>query len=713
MSFQQSNFFTHADTLSVSTHSSISASNDFQHSSLNFHDTYFPYTNTSFDFHHSPLLPPNYLECNSPLNDSRISPRRPPIRQPIRHPHQHLVSRTENNCPTHLTGKQRTHWITAGQEAQRNHHLLSILNPFSWSPAHYDPIIHVHYRSSVSYLQGIIHKLSHVHFYTIDTELDKPTIDFPHSRPALLQIQAVHHESFSTVLLIEIQFLPETHSELFQTIQTLCQTIFSPSNTIMAWGDVQQELRPLLPYHLFDPTQIIHVINLQGEFTRFWNRSHPHSPDCLDQHQHSNEEAADDILICLVNTDDLEDDVDTRNVYDDYASCICPSDIRPYKDKNSIWKLQKAIHYVFNQALDKSLTLNIWSCGLDLKLRTWQSNSDRTTREALITYAINDVFAPTNLFFHVQSSPTPIQLHTVPPVFNLNSPFILILSDSQGKSFPPFFSSTDCSIVTKSISGLQWFNPYDSALSTQSVLASPSISSLLSTCNGVVFLIGTNSVRQFPAFTLLSQVEVVLDHLHSQHPHLNTKTNIYIIPAFPCLKVSSSFGTQESLSFNIAHYNHYLHQLSIRKNFSILPVPILPNQLSPDGMHIHVNYIPHFYATIQQHIKNLVRLPPPILQRTSRSIVAKSRRNKKRHQKLRERQRNQIVTRNISRVWELTQLKTYLQHRNILYAHLPEIYNHQLRLQFTHRSQQQYAERVLSFDEFNDDKYYNWISRRQ
>ena len=674
----------------------------FTHSSIN--------ANSSVVAFHSPLLPPNSSERNSRQPDFSLNSRRMPVRQPIRN--QHLLSRTEDQCLSHLTEQQRKKWIKAGQEAQRNHHLLSILSHFHWPQSNYDPIIYVHYHTPISSLQGVIHRISQVRIFTIDTESDKPTIEFPNSRPALLQIKAIHNPSFSTVLLIEIQFLPDPHTELFQVIQTLCRTIFSSTNTVMAWGDLQQELGPLLSYNLFDYTSITQVINLQEKFTTYWNKTHPHTDECIAQRHHPNDDSnEDDVLICLVNTDDLDEHYDVSNIYDDYSSCICPSDLRPYKIPNAVWKLQTAIHYVFNQALNKSLKFNIWSCGLDPQLYTSISHSDRITREALTTYAINDVFAPTQLFFHIQSSSAPIRPPPIQPYLLSNTPSFLIISDSQGKFFPPFHYSQHYHITIKSISGLQWFNPYDSALSVHSVLASTPISSLLSTCTGVIFLIDTNSIRQFPAATIVHQVEVVIDQLQLQHTHLNSKTTISIIPAFPCYKLSSSFRTSKSLSFNIEQYNQYLHQLSIRKSFSILTVPILPNQLSHDGMHIHVNNISNVYTTILHQIENSLRSPPPETPHTFRSLEAKSRRNKKRHQKLRERQRSQVVSRNISRIWELNDLKAYLQHRNIRYAHLPEIYNHQLHIQFTHRSQQEYAERILSFDAFNDDNYYNWISR--
>ena len=60
------------------------------------------------------------------------------------------------------------------------------------------------------------------------------------------------------------------------------------------------------------------------------------------------EPPSDDVLICLINSDDLNDDYDEHHPMDDFNTCICPSNIRPYKSKNALWSLQKAIEYVFH-----------------------------------------------------------------------------------------------------------------------------------------------------------------------------------------------------------------------------------------------------------------------------------------------------------------------------------------------------------------------------
>jgi hypothetical protein len=216
-------------------------------------------------------------------------------------------------------------------------------------------------------------------------------------------------------------------------------------------------------------------------------------------------------------------------------------------------------------------------------------------------------------------------------------------------------------------------------------------------------LVGTNSIRHHSASHIIQQVEDIITLIQSQHVHLTQKHNISIVSAFPCFKLSSSFPTQEALSSNIDRYNCHLNQLSLYKNLTILNIPITPDLLSNDGLHIHVHYLSHIYIPIQQYFEYIVNQQHSLTHRTQRSRAAKTRRNNKRHDKLRQRQRSQTVTRTISRSWNLRDLKAYLKHKNIKFSRLPEIRNHQLHIQFNHYVHQQYAEHILSFNEFDDN----------
>ena len=588
------------------------------------------------------MFSPSYSEQNSHTIDVGNSPSIISRRQPIINPHQRFLTRTMKDCPSHLTGRQRTKWLTTGRKAQANRHLLATLNPFHWSETFYDPPIFIHRRTCESHLYGIIHKISNVRLYTIDTEADKPTTSRSYSLPALIQIQAIHDETYSTIILIEVQHLPPVSSSLFSLIQKLCRMIFSSSNKLLAWGNIQKELRPFKDFNLFDLSQVTNTLDLQQCFTNQWNNTHPHTPDCPARHQPwVNEPVSDNILVCLVNTDDIDDEFNPHDLTEDYNTCICPTEIRPCKAKNAVWSLQKAVEFSFSQALDKTLTLNIWSCGLDLSLHTWRSNRDKHTRQSLILYAMNDLFAPTCLYFHLNNISSPssnstnsIHLQSTKPNQTTDLPLILILADGHGKYFPPTTLTSSYKIIVKSISGLQWVNQHSSELCAKSIILSSSISSLLSSCAGVFFLIGTNSVRNIIASKIITQIDDFLDLIRSHHAHLKHKIDISIAFVFPCSKPCFLFESTSALLSNIQNYNFLLKDLAFRKQITLVDLHITSEQLNHDGIHVQSTYVSFLWTNIQHHCQQLIlqkSTKSDPLHRRSRAAI--THRNKRRHQK--------------------------------------------------------------------------------
>ena len=666
------------------------------------------------------LLPPICSESNSQLMDLGISHLAISNYQPIPNPHKNFLKRTVKNCPLHLTGHKRTQWLKTGRKAQHNQALVSNLELFHWPQSHYDSPIHIHHRTPESHIRGILNKISAVRLYNIDTESDKPTRQHPHPLPALIQIQAIHDEIYSTVIVIEVQHLPHSSTLLFRSIQELCRTIFSSTNKIMAWGEVKNELLSFEQFNLFDISQITNTFNLQKSFAYQWNKTHPHTNECVSRHQPiADELPSDDFLVCLVNSDDLNDDFDHTNPDHDHTSCICPIQHRPYKTKNPLWSLQKAVQFVFNQALDKSLTFNIWSCGLDLSLNTWRTDNDQRTRQALISYAINDLFASTNLFFYFDKSNTTsthvtssINLCTIQRNLTYDLPLFFVLSDSHGKYLPTVVTTPYYKIVIKSISGLQWVHIYNSQLCAKSLLSSSFISSFFSSCIGVLLLIGTNSVRNSLALNIIDQVENFISLVRSHHTHLTRKSTISIVSVFPCSKPSSSFPLNSLLSSNIHNYNQLLKDLSLRKNFSVTDLPITPEHLSSDGMHVHYNYLSLLTTSIRYYFDEIISKINKRIHSQHRSRIAINRRNKKGHEKLKQKQKAHTVVRPIHRIWKLKDLKAYHKHKHITYNRLPEIYNHQLRIQFNNSLRQQHAEQTLTLNDFDEKSYCDWISRK-
>ena len=673
---------------------------------------------STFDSHISFLLSPSHSEYDSRQNEVRVQRATLPTRQPIANPHAHVLHRTIDNCPHHLTGKKRTIWIKKGLQAQNNHQLTSTLPRFQSPESYYDPPIHIHSHTPEFLIRGLTYKISNVRTYTIDTELDRPTRQNPHPVPALIQVQAIHREDYSTILLIEVQHLPNPSTSLFKSIQRLCRTIFSCMNKIMAWGEVRNELRPFDQFELFDISQVTNTLNLQEYFTRQWNLSHPHSSECISRHQSIMEESPpDDVLICLVNSDDLNDEYDERYPTDDFNTCLCPNEIRPYKTKNALWSLQKAIQYVFHEALDKSLTFNFWSCGLDLSLNTWTTQSQRCTRLSLTNYAIHDLLAPTRLFFHLErtqfssaSSVDTVQSNNFSPTAAFIRSSFLVITDSHGKFLPPVTTRADYILTITATPGLQWTNPNNPRLCCKSLLLSSTFSSQISVSRAILFLVGSNSVRTTGASTILAQIEEITDILRSAYPHLNDRTSISISYTFPCFKPSLQYPTCSLLLANIQAYNEGLHILSLRKEFSIIHFPITSEHLSLEGLHIQMDYLYILYNNILEYFTHLPNSATVPSHSKRRSRAAIQRRNKRRHTKLLTKQSIYTLVRTIARVWHLHDLKQYLQHKNIHYARLPEIYHHQLRIQFNSLHHLQYAERTLLSTDFDENNYYKWIS---
>ena len=87
----------------------------------------------------------------------------------------------------------------------------------------------------------------------------------------------------------------------------------------MAWGDVIRELHPFQQFDLFDISQIVHTFNIREFFTSHWNKQHPHTSECVARHQPLDEDpVTDDCLICLVNSDDIDDEFNSQDPIDDY-----------------------------------------------------------------------------------------------------------------------------------------------------------------------------------------------------------------------------------------------------------------------------------------------------------------------------------------------------------------------------------------------------------
>ena len=452
-------------------------------------------------------------------------------------------------------------------------------------------------------------------------------------------------------------------------------------------------------------------------FTSQWNKQHPHTPECVARHQSLDEDTdTDECLICLVNSYDLDDEFNPQELNTDYNTCICPNEVRPYKAKGAIWSLQKAVQYTFDQALDKSVTLNFWSCELDLSLNTWNTGQDKITRQVLIDYAMNDVFTATNLFFHLYNTPNykPISiqashLNSIMHFPALKQESLVVLADSHGKNLNPIIITPNCHIITYSIRGLQWINTHDQELCTRSIILKDPLSSLLTSCSHVSFLMGINSVRNLPATHVINQVQEVLNLLCSEYLHLTQKHSISIFAIIPCQKTSTYFPSTFSLTHNIDSYNQLLQSLSSNMKFSCIDLNITTEYLSSDQLHINHQYKKLFSDTILTHLDFIINQKPNPSHTKRRSREAIAHKNKKRHTQLKNKQQQHTLVRSIHSVWSLKYLKQFLKHHQIKYSRLSEVYHHKIRINFNNSYSHDRAERALSFDAFNELNFRQWI----
>ncbi|CAF2094488.1 unnamed protein product [Rotaria magnacalcarata] len=287
-------------------------------------------------------------------------------------------------------------------------------------------------------------------------------------------------------------------------------------------------------------------------------------------------------------------------------------------------------------------------------------------------------------------------------------PMFFLLTDSHGKYFPPVLQATSYRIIVKPISGLQWINHYDKNLCTRSLLLSSSISSILSSCVGVLFLIGTNSIRNTSAPRIIEQLEDIIDLVRFNYDHLQSKADISITSVFPCHKTSKLFPSISSLSSNVNNYNILLEDLSIRKDFSMLHLPITVEHLNNDGLHIRFPYVSILWNFLEQYLADLIIKKSTFTRCIPRSRTAVKKRNKKQHEKLKQKRKTYSSIKYIDTIWKLKDLKAYLKYKEIKYGHLLEIRRNKLYVYFNNIIQKQQAERILNLISFDANSFSDW-----
>ncbi|CAF4326081.1 unnamed protein product, partial [Rotaria magnacalcarata] len=248
------------------------------------------------------------------------------------------------------------------------------------------------------------------------------------------------------------------------------------------------------------------------------------------------------------------------------------------------------------------------------------------------------------------------------PIQNL--PKYFVLSDSHGKYFPPYHRTAQYQLVIKSISGLQWNNPWQQELSVNNLIESTSIKSIISTCAGIIFMVGTNSIRSWSASEIIQDIVNITQSIRSTYDHLN--------------------------HINKISYNH----------------------LNVDGLHIRAKHTSLIFNIILDNITCLLNKTNKI-KNSQRSSEAKSRRNKRVHQRQKQQQQSHIIFRLVDTIWKLKDIKQYLRYKQIKYSGLPDIHNNKLYVQFNNSINLQHAEQCLALGEFDSSHYRIWMTHER
>ena len=305
-----------------------------------------------------------------------------------------LPTRSLVNLPDYyydLNTKQKRNWRKHTRKIERNEEVKSQYPPYH--PSSNIIVIHLHYQTKIETVEQLIKQAEGTERYALDTESQRKQ---RHEHGALIQIQMIHSINQSTIILIEVKYLPNPESLLYRKIKELWSTIFSRDHEIMSWGSYHEEIKNFNHLDLVHSGKIFRKSNMQSDFQKWYDgEAHP-------EMESRDNETGDDLNI--ESSDD--DDIFNYNTQGGDKSNNSKS--------NTTWSLQAAVVTIFNKFLDKSETLNFWQCGIDLQLGTWKQKLfsheqydeqiEQETRLKMKQYAIADCTAVTELFFHISSS---------------------------------------------------------------------------------------------------------------------------------------------------------------------------------------------------------------------------------------------------------------------------------------------------------------------
>ncbi|CAF3876159.1 unnamed protein product [Rotaria sp. Silwood1] len=102
---------------------------------------------------------------------------------------------------------------------------------------------------------------------------------------------------------------------------------------------------------------------IQIQFVQGWHDGSNTDPET----ERRNDENRLQLLLMYEEPDNDDDSEDINDIQYD------PNQEQEQEDSDLTWSLQEAAATTLNKFLDKSMTVNLWQCGLDLQLNTWKT----------------------------------------------------------------------------------------------------------------------------------------------------------------------------------------------------------------------------------------------------------------------------------------------------------------------------------------------------
>ena len=241
-------------------------------------------------------------------------------------------TRTLSNKPKYydkLNTKQRQNWERNTRRIERNEELRRKYPQYR--PSSNIIVVHLHYQTKLETVEQLIKKAEETKLYALDTESQHIQ---GQNQGALIQILMMHTANDSTMIFIEVNYLPRTTSLLYQKIEQLWSTIFSNNHKIISWGLYENEFEDFKHLELIQSGKKFEKINLQLKFQE--------RKDEEEGVAHPEMESRDNVTEVDIHID-LSDDGN-----DKFYREIHGDNNKPNRSINE-WSLQRAVEVTFEE----------------------------------------------------------------------------------------------------------------------------------------------------------------------------------------------------------------------------------------------------------------------------------------------------------------------------------------------------------------------------